>query len=281
MRRIDVAGRAGWARSLGMLLVSALLAGAGCAAGTADIPSDRAISALIGPVVSVEAASLRLPPGSPQLPALLADPEGWQPDAAQEGLSRSDTRFEFDADGWLRGSILGWDEDRGWKLHMVFGEDGATPPLAARAWLRPPEGSGQPDWPMGEGKLRYAGAERTMDYRGQRPGVEGRERLERRLVVAASGFVAREETTNVAPDGTTVHWYRQSLERDAQGRPVDDAELLEGVDYRVSSQYFLPDGQGNPRRIVRLYRAADAAQDAPVLRAEVTLRTLRYHDETR
>ncbi|MGW8126908.1 MAG: hypothetical protein ACWGG5_00205 [Stenotrophomonas sp.] len=74
---------------------------------------------------------------------------------------------------------------------------------------------------------------------------------------------------------------RQVLARDAQGHPLDDAELLEGAQYRVSNHYFLPDGRGNPRRIVRLYRAAGAAQDAPVLRAEVILRTLRYQDETR
>mgnify|MGYP001007016633 CR=1 FL=1 len=52
-------------------------------------------------------------------------------------------------------------------------------------------------------------------------------------------------------------------------------ELLEGVEYRVSNQYFLPDGQGNPRRIVRLYRAAGfvAVGEAEALRPGSALRS--------
>jgi len=259
-------------------LLAGLLACAGCAA---DVPSDRATLAVSGPLASLQADTLTLPPGSPQLPALLADPQGWQPPPAAAGVERSSVRGDFDAGGWLRTTIFSWDGSQGWEVHMAYGEGGQSPPAAVRIWLRAPPGSGQPDWPMGEGKVRYAGATRTLSYEGRRPGIEGREDFERSLTLGPSGWVELEESTSVAPDGATVRKRRQVVARDAQGRPLDDAELLEGVEYRVSNQYFLPDGQGNPRRIVRLYRAAGAAQDAPVLRAEVILRTLRYQDETR
>ncbi|MFT4255969.1 MAG: hypothetical protein QM599_03280 [Pseudoxanthomonas sp.] len=196
------------ARLSALLLVLIALAGTGC---VADVPNDRVISGLAGPVASVEASELRLPLGSPQ----------------------------------------------------------------------PPAGSGQPDLPTGNGKIRYTGTERLMDFRNQNPGVKGQSRLKRRQVISAAGRVELEETTNVEPDGTTVHWRRQSLARDANGRTVEDAELWEGMEYRVSNLYFLPDKQGNPRRVVRLYRSANAAQDTPVLRAEVILKTFRYQDETR
>ena len=259
-------------------LLCGLLACAGCAA---DIPSDRDTLAVTGPLASLQADTLALPPGSPQLPALLADPQGWRPAPGAGGVERSSVRGDFDADGWLRTTVFSWDGSRGWEVHMAYGEDGRAPPATVRIWLRAPQGSGQPDWPMGEGTVRYAGATRTLRYKGQRPGIEGREDFERTLTLGASSRVELEESTSVAPDGAPVRKRRQVLARDAQGRPLDDAELLEGAQYRVSNHYFLPDGRGNPRRIVRLYRAAGAAQDAPVLRAEVILRTLRYQDETR
>ncbi|HBN52987.1 MAG TPA: hypothetical protein DD456_02785 [Stenotrophomonas sp.] len=259
-------------------LLSGLLACAGCAA---DIPSDRATLTVAGPLASLQADTLTLRPGSPQLPALLADPAGWQPEPAAEGVERSHARGDFDADGWLRTTVFSWDGSGGWEVHMAYGEGRRPPPATVRIWMQAPQGSGQPDWPMGEGTIRYAGATRTLSYKGRRPGVEGREDFERSLTLGPSHWVELEESTSVAPDGAAVRKRRQVMARDAQGRPVDDAELLEGVEYRVSNHYFLPDGQGNPRRIVRLYRAAGAAQDAPVLRAEVILRTLRYQDETR
>ncbi|WP_152984162.1 MULTISPECIES: hypothetical protein [Stenotrophomonas] len=265
-------------RCWGVALLSGLLACTGCAA---DIPSDRATLTVAGPLASLQADTLTLPPGSPQLPALLADPAGWQPEPAAEGVERSSVRGDFDADGWLRTSVFSWDDSRGWEVHMAYGEGGRTPPATVRIWMQAPRGSGQPDWPMGEGTVRYAGATRILSYKGRRPGAEGREDFERSLTLGPSHWVELEESTSVAPDGAAVRKRRQVMARDAQGRPVDDAELLDGAEYRVSNQYFLPDGQGNPRRIVRLYRAAGAAQDAPVLRAEVILRTLRYQDETR
>lgn len=262
------------------LLLSSLVAA--CSGSASDIPSDRATAGFSGALASMEMAVLALPPSSPQLDALAADPEGWLPADAAAGVERTDSRVVFDADGWIRELSLGWEGDQGWKIRMSLdGPVERRPPSRVEVRLMPPEGSGQAPWPMGEGDIRYAGPERVLRYEGERPGIEGRESFERRTVLDGSGRLQLEESTTTAPDGGITRKRREVLARDARGLAMDELELLDGVGYRVSIRNFLPDGQGNPRRVVRLYRLADAAADAPVQRAEVNLRAYRYQDETR
>jgi len=226
---------------------------------------------------------LSLPPGSLQLEALLAAPGKWTPSDDGDGVELTRSWIELDEDGWIRESRLGWRDDQGWRLHLSFeGDSAQAPPTRIQLQFQPPPDSGQPAWPMGEGSVRYDGPERVLKYEGRRPGVEGVERFEQRVRLDSSGRLEREDsTTTTTTDGVSVHRRVQVLGRDAQGRANLGLELIDGQEYRVSSLHFRPDGQGNSRRQVRLFRAADAASDAPVQRAEVILRTYRYQDETR
>lgn len=238
--------------------------------------NDLQASVLAGPVHQSIMRKYDFVQPSPQLTAMLRDPENIAEDSVLAGAVAEDLRQitytgEFDRDGWLQSADMAWSDAPGYVLRMDRQRVGPGRFSITASLIAPPE-HGAVVFDMGSGLVSHRAAGVVeIEMPGRSRNVDVRD---------DAGRLLHSETWALESGVVPAHTRTEYSSYDAAGRGLAGIDIRDELKRYFTVRYFGADSYGNPLRKLIVYSDSPRFESAPVA-AELWINDSRYYDETR